>query len=122
MLPVVVCGGVLWADLATPLTPEEYRRVIGQQVLLHEPMQPEVRAYYLAKGRVLACFLHKGMTDGEVRRVLGVRADGWVRAGTWWEDRYSLLGVRVRYRVAEVEVAGERGPGLVVEEVKATPP
>jgi hypothetical protein len=58
------------------------------------------------------------MTDGEVRRVLGVRADGWVRAGKWWEDSYSLLGVRVRYRVT----ASESRPGLVVEEVKATPP
>jgi hypothetical protein len=62
------------------------------------------------------------MTDGEVRRVLGVRADGWVRAGTWWEDRYSLLGVRVRYHVAVVEVAGERRPGLVVEEVQISSP
>ena len=89
-------------------------------MLVHEPLTPEVRAYYLAKERVLAGLLHKGMTDGEVRRVLGVRADGWVRAGTWWEDRYSLLGVRVRYRVAEV--AGGSGLELVVEEVEATPP
>ena len=50
-LPFVITAGVLWADLATPLTPEEYRRVIGQQVLLHEPLRPEVRAYYLAKRR-----------------------------------------------------------------------
>jgi hypothetical protein len=89
-------------------------------VLRHEPLRPEVRAYYLAKGRVLAAFLHKGMTDEEVRGVLGVRASGWIRSGERWEDTYSLLGLTVRYRVAEV--AGESGLGLVVEEVKSTPP
>jgi hypothetical protein len=122
MLPLVVSAAVLWADLARPVSSEEYRRVMGQQVLLHEPLSPEVRAYYLAKGRVLAGILHKGMTDEEVRRVLGVRPNGWVRAGTWWEDRYSLLGLTIRYRVAEVEDAGERRLGLVVEDVQLTPP
>jgi hypothetical protein len=45
MLPLVVSAGVLLADLARPVTPEEYRRVIGQQVLRHEPLRPEVRAW-----------------------------------------------------------------------------
>ena len=83
MLPLVVTAGVLLADLARPVSPEEYRRVIGQQVLLHEPMRPEVRAYYLAKGRVLAGSLRKGMTD---EAVLGVRANGWFGAGEWWTN------------------------------------
>jgi hypothetical protein len=60
MLPLVVSAGVLLAGLASPLPLEEYRRVIGQQVLLHEPLSPGVRAYYLAKGQVLAGFLHQG--------------------------------------------------------------
>jgi hypothetical protein len=122
MLPLVVTAAALWADLARPVSPEEHRRVIGQQALLHEPLSLEVRAYYLAKGQVLACFLHQGMTDGEVRRVLGVRADGWVRAGESWTDTYSLLGLTVRYRVAEIEVAGKSRIGLVVEGVQATSP
>jgi hypothetical protein len=76
LLPVVICAGVLLADLARPVSLEEYRRAIGQQVLLHEPLRPEIRASYLAKGRVLAAFLPKGMSDGEVRRGLGVRPSG----------------------------------------------
>jgi hypothetical protein len=122
MLPLVVTAGALWADLASPLTPEEYRQVIGQQVLLHEPLRPEVRAYYRAKGRVLAGFLRPGMSSEEVRRVLGVRPNGWVRAGTWIEDTYSLLGLTVRYRIAEVGAAGKERLELLVEEVQATPP
>jgi hypothetical protein len=78
MLPLIVCAGVLWADLARPFSPEEYRRVIGQQVLRHEPLPAAIRAYYRAKRRVLACFLHKGMTTGEVREVLGHQPSGWV--------------------------------------------
>jgi hypothetical protein len=60
------------------------------------------------------------MSTEEVRGVLGVRPNGWVRAGAWIEDSYSLLGVSVRYRVAEV--AGERRVGPVVEEVQVIPP
>ena len=104
MLPVVMCAGVLLADLARPVRPEEYRRVIGQQVLLHEPMPSEVRAYYLAKGRVLAGFLRVGMTDGEVREDLGVRPSGWVQEedqeGERWTHHYALLGLMVCYHVA----------------------
>jgi hypothetical protein len=37
-----------------------------------------------------------------------------------WEDYYALLGLVVRYRVAEV--AGESRLGLVVEEVEASLP
>ena len=40
MVPVVVTAGVLLADLARPVSPEEYRRVIGRQALLHEPLSP----------------------------------------------------------------------------------
>jgi hypothetical protein len=120
MLLLVVSAAALWADLARSVSPEEYPRVIGQQVLTHQPLSPEVRAYYLAKGRILAAFLHKGMTAEEVRRVLGVRANGWVRSGERWEDSYSLLGITVRYRVAEV--AGGSRLGLVIEEVGTTEP
>jgi hypothetical protein len=91
-----------------------------QQVAWHEPLSPEVRAYYLAKGRVLAGLLRPGMSAEEVRRVLGVRASGWVQVGEQWTDTYSLLGVTVRNRGAEG--TGERRVGLVVEEVQATPP
>jgi hypothetical protein len=121
MLPLVASAGVLLADLARPVSREEYAQVMLQQVLLREPLSPEVRAYYLAKGRVLAGFLRVGMTDGEVRRVLGVRASGWVRIGDQWTDTYSLLGLTVRYRVAEVEAAGPGRPGLVLEEVAEAP-
>jgi hypothetical protein len=120
MLALVVSAGVLWADLARPVSPEEYRRVLGHQILRHEPIRPEVRAYYLAKGGILAGFLHKGMSAEEVRRVLGIRPNGWVRAGERWEDSYSLLGMTVRYRVAEV--AGGSRLGLVIEEVGTTEP
>jgi hypothetical protein len=60
------------------------------------------------------------MTAAEVRGVLGVRPSGWVRAGERWTDTYSLLGVTVRYRVAEVP--GESRLGLVVEDVQVGPP
>jgi hypothetical protein len=72
----------------------------------------------------LAGFLHKGMTDGEVRRVLGARPSGWVheesQAGERWTHHYALLGLVVRYRVAEV--AGERRTVLVVVGVEAAQP
>jgi hypothetical protein len=58
------------------------------------------------------------MTAGEVWRGLGVQPNGWVRAGAWIEDSYSLRGISVRYRVAEV--AGERRVGLIFE--KSGPP
>ena len=58
MLPLVVCAGVLWADLARPLTQAEYTHVMVQQVVWHEPLSDEARVYYLARGRVLADFLH----------------------------------------------------------------
>jgi hypothetical protein len=62
MFSFVVSVGALLAGLARPVTPEEYRQVIGRQVLRHESMSKEVRDYYLAKGQVLACLLHRGMT------------------------------------------------------------
>src|SRR5262245_50177045 len=49
-LPPVVTAGVLLADLARPVSPEEYRRIIGQQVVLHEPLSAETRAYYQVGG------------------------------------------------------------------------
>jgi hypothetical protein len=120
MLPLVLTAGVLWADLARPLTQEENGRVIELQVLLHEPLPPEVRAYYLAKGRLLAGFLHPGVTEEEVRQVLGIRPSGWAQEGERWTHTCSLLGLTVRYRVAGLAVGN--GLGLVVEEVEATPP
>ena len=119
ILPLVVAV-VLLAGLARPARPEEYHRIMAQQVLLHEPLSAEVPPCYLAKGRVLAGFLWPGMTREEVRGVLGVRPNSRARAGEWWTDSCSLLGVTVRYRVAEV--AGEGRVGLVVEDVQATPP
>jgi hypothetical protein len=65
---------------------EEYHRVIAQQVLSHDPLPPATRAYYLAKGLVLASFLWPGMSAEEVRRVLGVRANGWAQEGERWMD------------------------------------
>jgi hypothetical protein len=121
MLPLVVAG-VLWADLAMPLTQAEYAQVMVQQVVWHEPLSEEARAYYLAKGRVLAGFLHEGMTEPEVWNVLGVRPSGWVRAQGSWEDHYGLLGLVVHYRVTEVGPPGKERLELVVEEVQATPP
>jgi hypothetical protein len=38
MLPLVVCAGVLMADLARPVSPQKYRRAIGHQILLQEPL------------------------------------------------------------------------------------
>jgi hypothetical protein len=122
MLPLVACAGVLWADLASPLTQAEYAQVMVQQAIWHEPLSEDARDYYLAKGCILAGLLHEGMTEPEVWKVLGVRPSGWVRAQGSWEDYYALLGLVVRYRVAEVEAAGERRLGLVVEEVETTPP
>jgi hypothetical protein len=120
MLLLVVSAGVLLADLARPVSPEEYHRVVGQQVLSHAPLPPSTRAYYLAKGRVLAGFLRPGMSAEEVRGIVGVRADGWVQEEERWTDTYSLLGLTVRYRVTE---NGEEGPAeRVVEAVEATPP
>jgi hypothetical protein len=91
-----------------------------QQAVWHEPLSEEARAYYLAKGRILVGFLHEGMTEAEVYRVLGVRPSFWVRAQGSWEDYYALLGLVVRYRVAEV--AGTEQLELVVEGVQATLP
>jgi hypothetical protein len=48
MLPLVVTAGVLLADLASPVTPEEYAHIMLQQVARHEPLSEEGRAYYLA--------------------------------------------------------------------------
>jgi hypothetical protein len=119
MLPLVVSAGVLLADLARPLTQAEYTQVMVQQVAWHEPLSDEARAYYLLRGRVLAGLLHEGMTEPEVWKVLGVRPSGWVRAQGSWEDYYALLGLVVRYRVAEVGPAGKERLELVVEEVTA---
>jgi hypothetical protein len=113
---------VLWADLATPLTQAEYAQLMVQQVVWHEPLSEEARASYLAKGRVLAGFLHEGTTEPEVLRVLGARPSGWVRAGGQSEDYYALLGLAVRYRVAEVGPAGKERLELVVEGVETMPP
>jgi hypothetical protein len=120
MLPVVVTAGMLLNDLASPLTPEEYTHHMLWESVWHEPLPPEVREHYFAKGRLLAGFLYPGMTAEEVRGVVSVRANGWVQEGGWWTHTYSLLGLTVRYRVSEV--AGESRPWLVVEEVEATPP
>jgi hypothetical protein len=60
------------------------------------------------------------MTEEEVRGVLGVRQSGWVQEGERWAYTYTLLGLTVRYRVAEV--AGREQLGLVVEDVQATGP
>jgi hypothetical protein len=62
------------------------------------------------------------MTEEKVWGVLGVRPSGWIRAGDLWEDYYGLLGLVVRYRVAEVGAAGKERLELVVEEVQTTPP
>ena len=102
-------NGMLLADLARPASPEEYHRVIGQQVLRHEPLRPEVRAYYLAKGRVLAWFLRprhdqRGGPAGSWASGLRVGDE----AGTGGTDRYSLLGLTGPYRAAEGVGAGER--------------
>jgi hypothetical protein len=82
---------------------------MAHEALLHEPLGPQTRAYYLVKGRVLASLLHEGMTDVEVRRVLGIRPNGWVFDGERWTYSYSLLGLTVRYKldgqVEEVRVA-----------------
>jgi hypothetical protein len=88
-----------------------------QQAVWHEPLSEEARAYYLAKGRILAGLLHPGMTEPEVWKILGVRPSGWVRAQGSWEDYYGLLGLVVRYRIAEV--AGGSRLALVVEAVTA---
>jgi hypothetical protein len=122
MLSAVAIAGMFFADLTRPLTPEEYAQVITHEVLLHEPLSPEVRSYYLAKGRVLAGFLREGMTNVEVRQVLGVRPSGWVFEGARWSSCYAPLGVTVRYRVAEAEVAGRERLELLVQEVETTPP
>ena len=76
------------------------------KVCVDPAVSPEAREYYLAKGRVLAGFLHEGMTVVEVRRVLGVRPGGCVFDGRRWSNTYAPLGVTVHYRVAEAEVAG----------------
>jgi hypothetical protein len=62
------------------------------------------------------------MTEPEVWKVLGVRPSGWVRAQGSWEDYYGLLGLIVRYRVAEVGPAGKEQLELVVVGVEATGP
>jgi hypothetical protein len=88
----------------------------------HEPLPPEVREHYFAKGRVLAGLLREGMTAVEVRRILGSRPSDWVFDGARWSNTYSLLGLTVRYRIAVGEVAGRERLELVVEGVEATPP
>ncbi len=122
MLPVVVTAGVLGADVVTPVSPAEYTQVMLLEAVWHEPLSEELRDYYLAKGRLLAGFLREGMTDVEVRRTLGVRPSDWVFDGAGWSNTYAPLGVTVRYRVAEAEVAGRERLELVVEEVEATLP
>jgi hypothetical protein len=63
MLPLVVSAGVLLADLARPVSPEEYRRIIADH---HRTTGPPARAaerrgraYYLATcirlGHLLQC-------------------------------------------------------------------
>jgi hypothetical protein len=121
MLPAVVVAGMFFADLARPVTPEEYAQVMAHEVLLHEPLSDEALAYYRAKGQVLACLLQEGMTRADVHRALGVQASGWFWSGELTET-ISLLGVTVRYRPAEVEVAGRKRLELVVEEVATSPP
>jgi hypothetical protein len=44
MLPLVVTAGVLWADLASPLTQAESAQVMLQQVAWHEPLSDEARS------------------------------------------------------------------------------
>jgi hypothetical protein len=84
MLPVVVTTGLICADLARPVSQEEYARVMLQETVWHEPLGEEARDYYLARGRVLAGFLRPGMTAEEVHRILGIRASGWVQEGDRW--------------------------------------
>jgi hypothetical protein len=122
MLPLVVSAGVLLADLARPVSPAEYAQVLVQGAVWHEPPGEEARASYLAKGRVLGCFLRKGMTEVEVHRVVGVRPGGGVRAGDRQTDTYRLLGLQVHYRLAEVDMAETKEFELVGERVEATPP
>jgi hypothetical protein len=121
ILPLVACAGVLWADLASPLTQTEYAQVMVQQAVWHEPLSDQARDHNLAEDRDLACLLREDMTKPEVYRVLGVRPSFWVRARGSWEDYYALLGLAVRYRVAEVGPAGKGRLELVVEGVQATP-
>jgi hypothetical protein len=64
MLPLVVIAGMFLADLARPVTQAEYAQVMFQKVAWHELLSDEARANYLASGaRVLAGFLHPGMTE-----------------------------------------------------------
>jgi hypothetical protein len=122
MLSAVAFDGMFFADLTRPVTPEEYAQVMAHEVLLHEPLPPQVRAHYFAKGRLLASFLRFDMTESEVRQVLGARPSGWVFDGVRWSNTYSLLGLTVRYRIAVGEVAGREQLELLVEEVEAIPP
>jgi hypothetical protein len=94
---------------------------VAHEVLLHEPPSPEVRSYCLAKGHLLAGLLRPGMTDVEVRGVLGTRPSGWVFDGRW-SYTYALLGVPVHFRVAEAGDAGRERLELLLDEVEATPP
>ena len=81
MLYLVLTAATALHWLAAPVTPDEYAGLVLQQVVRREPPSPETRAWYRAKGWVLACFLGKGMSKAEVRWVVGVRPDGWVREG-----------------------------------------
>jgi hypothetical protein len=118
MLRPVVSAAVFWANLATPVSEEEYAQVMLQRAVWHEPLSAEARDYYyLAKGRFLAGFLREGMTDAEVRETLGARPSSWVeeedQEGERWAHHYSLLGLKVRSRVGVV--AGDWPTVLVVE-------
>jgi hypothetical protein len=109
MLPLVISAGWIFADLASPVTRAEYSQAVLQRFVSHKPLSPEVRHYYLTKGRFLAGFLRKGMTPEEVSRVLGVPPNEWAQAhGDWW-DTYSLLGLTVRYSPADVAAPGGGG-------------
>jgi hypothetical protein len=111
MLSAVAVVGFVLADLVRPVAPEEYVQVMAHEALLHEPLPPEVREYYFVKGRLLAGLLRAGMTEAEVRGVLGVRPNGWVFDGERWMYSYSLLGLTVRYKL-DGQVA-EPGPEAV---------
>jgi hypothetical protein len=126
MLILLICGAV-WGDLNRPITPAEARACAERpfRLLLTPPNRWEVlytNVYLNVRGNVLVTRIKPGMSQDEVVKHVGAIPKATPQPTQ--DDCYvdcSPFGMRISYRVKDVQVAGKPCRMLIVEEVRGIP-
>src|SRR5262245_44247019 len=94
-------AALFFSDLPKPVKQKETTHIV--QCL---PLSPGREFCYRVRGRILARFIRKDMTQVQVEQLLGPSLFGGVDAGVWWRRDYYPFGVSVTYEIENTSVAG----------------